>query len=214
MIRGVLFDMDGVLVDTEEYICQAAIGMFREIGVETTPADFKPFTGTGENRYIGGVAGKYGIDIDIEKAKARTYEIYANLAKGRINPLPGALSFVERCRMKGLGLALATSADRIKMEINLMESGISADNFRSIITGLDVINKKPAPDIYLKAATELGFDPGDCLVVEDAISGVKSGKSAGCRCLAITTSFSPGDLKEADWIYSSLDIVPDEVISW
>jgi cytidine deaminase len=83
MIRGVLFDMDGVLVDSEEFICRAAIEMFMESGIETTPEDFKPFTGTGENRYIGGVAEKYGISVDIEKVKARTYEIYGSIVRGK-----------------------------------------------------------------------------------------------------------------------------------
>ena len=72
MIRGVLFDMDGVLADSEPFICQAAIMMFAETGLTVIPGDFKPFMGTGENRYIGGVAEKYGLKIDIEKAKART----------------------------------------------------------------------------------------------------------------------------------------------
>lgn len=79
MIRGVLFDMDGVLADSEEYICRAAIMMFAELGYTVEPDDFKPFVGTGENRYVGGVAEKYGIDVDIEKVKARTYEIYGDI---------------------------------------------------------------------------------------------------------------------------------------
>lgn len=214
MIKGVLFDMDGVLVDSEEYICLAAIEMFKELGYATTPSDFKPFTGTGENRYIGGVAEKYGIPIDIDIVKARTYEIYGKLVRGQLVPLPGAEEFIGRCRQKGLRLALATSADRIKMEINLVETGIPPSTFGSIITGLDVINKKPFPDIYLSAADRLGLTPGECLVVEDAVSGIRAGRSAGCKCLAVTTSFSREELAEADWIVDSLLDVPDEVLDW
>jgi beta-phosphoglucomutase len=214
MIKGVLFDMDGVLADSEEYICLAAIEMFKEMGYATSPADFRPFTGTGENRYIGGVAEKYGIPINIDAVKARTYEIYGQLVRGRLLPLPGAAGFVERCRQKGLRLALATSADRIKMDINLMEIGIPPSIFGSIITGLDVVNKKPFPDIYLAAAASLGLNPAECLVVEDAVSGIRAGKSAGCRCLAVTTSFRREELKEADWIIDSLLDVPDEVLDW
>ena len=61
--------------------------------------------------------------------------------------------------------------------------------FDSIVTGMDVKNKKPFPDIYLKAADNIGLSPAECLVVEDAVSGIRAGKSAGCRCLAVTTSF-------------------------
>ena len=214
MIKGVLFDLDGVLVDSESFICNAAIIMFKELGTTVSPEDFKPFTGMGENRYIGGVAEKHKLNIDIEQVKARTYEIYEELVKGKLSPLPGAHEFIRKCREKGFRLVLATSTDRIKMEVNLREIGLAGDTFNSIITGLDAENKKPAPDIYLKAAESVGLEPNECLVVEDAVSGVKAAKAAGCMCLAVTTSFEASMLSEADWICSSLLEVPDEVINW
>ncbi len=214
MIKGVLFDMDGVLVDSESYISMAAILMFKELGINALPEDFKPFTGMGENRYIGGVAEKYGIVVDIEEVKARTYQIYEKLVTGKLSPLPGAHEFIGKCINRGFKLALATSADRIKMEVNLREIGLPAGKFNSIITGLDVENKKPAPDIYIMAAKSIGLEPNECLVVEDAVSGLKAGKAAGCRCLAVTTSFDAEALSEADWICESLLDVPDEVLNW
>jgi HAD superfamily hydrolase (TIGR01509 family) len=214
MIKGVLFDMDGVLVDSERFIAKAATIMFEELGVKVNPEDFHPFVGTGENRYIGGVAEKYGIKVDLPKVKARTYEIFGEIARKNLFPLPGAGEFIDRCRIRGLKMALATSADKVKMVINLTEIGLPPETFNSIITGEDVVNKKPFPDIYLKAAGSLGLKPGDCLVVEDAVSGIRSGKSAGCRCLAVTTSFTADSLHEADWIYPSLIEVPDEVLEW
>ena len=214
MIKGVLFDMDGVLVDSEPYICRAAILMFRELGVEVMAEDFQPFIGMGENRYIGGVAERHGVTVDIEQVKARTYEIYGEIVKGKLKPLPGAHEFIDRCRNKGFKLAVATSADRVKLEINLREIGLSDDFFHTIITGLDVKNKKPFPDIYLKAADSLDLLAGDCLVVEDAVSGIEAGKAAGCKCLAVTTSFDASDLWDADWICDSLLNVPEEALNW
>jgi HAD superfamily hydrolase (TIGR01509 family) len=213
-MKAVLFDMDGVLTDSEHFICQAAMEMFREKGLTVKPDDFKPFTGMGENRYIGGVAEKYGLKVDINEVKERTYAIYDKMVKGKLSPLKGVNEFIGRCRKKGLKLALATSADRIKMEINLREIGLDGSTFDAIVTGLDVVNKKPAPDIYLKAAEMLNINPGDCLVVEDAVSGIKAGKRAGCRCLAVTTSFGKNELTEADWICDSLAVVPESVLSW
>jgi beta-phosphoglucomutase len=214
MIKGVLFDMDGVLIDSEQFICKAAIMMFDELGVKVFPEDFHPFVGMGENRYIGGVAESHGVKVDIEKVKARTYEIYEIIVRGKLSPLPGAHEFIEKCHNKGLKLALATSADSVKMEVNLREIGLSRDTFHSIITGLDVENKKPFPDIYVKAAKNIGLETQECLVVEDAVSGIKAGKSAGCRCLAVTSSFKASDLHEADWICESLLRVPEEVLNW
>jgi len=206
--------MDGVLVDSEHFICKAAIMMFRELGINVSPQDFQPFVGMGVNRYIGGVAERHGIKVDIEQVKARTYKIYEEIVKGKLSPLPGAHEFISKCRNKELKLALATSADTIKMEVNLKEIGLSRDSFDTIITGLDVNKKKPFPDIYLKAAESLGLKAGDCLVVEDAVSGIEAAKAAGCKCLAVTSSFDSVALKEADWIRDSLVNVPEDVLNW
>lgn len=214
MIKGVLFDMDGVLVDSESFICKAAIMMFNELGINALPDDFIPFVGMGENRYIGGVAEKYGISVNINKVKARTYQIYETIIRGQLKPLPGVYEFIEKCRKKKLKLAIATSADSVKMEANLREIGLSYSIFNATVTGLDVINKKPFPDIYIKAAGCIGVKPEECLVAEDAVSGVKAAKAAGCKCLAVTTSFDREKLKEADWICNSLMDAPDEALNW
>jgi HAD superfamily hydrolase (TIGR01509 family) len=216
MIKAVLFDMDGVLVDSEEYICKAAMAMFEEKGLKVEPEDFLPFVGAGEDRYIGGVAQKYDFPLDLPKAKERTYEIYGEMVSGNIEPLPGVKEFIDRCREKGLKLAVATSADKVKMLTNLREIGIPAETFDQTLNGQDVEHKKPAPDIYLIAAGKLGVDPKSCLVVEDAQNGVEAAKAAGCKCLGLTTSFSAEQLrsKGADWIAADLSGAPDEVINW
>ena len=80
-IQAVLFDMDGVLVDSEAYICRAGMAMFAEKGYAVLAEDFLPFTGMGENRYLGGVAEKHQIPFNLEIDKARTYEFYAEMVK-------------------------------------------------------------------------------------------------------------------------------------
>lgn len=213
-IKGVLFDMDGVLVDSEKFICEAATRMFAEHCVYVEPEDFLPFVGSGETRYLGGVAEKYHFQFDPEQDKTRTYEIYGDLVKGKLKPLKGVVSFIALCRQKGLKLAVATSADRIKMEINLREIGISVETFDATINGMEVVNKKPDPEIFVKAAHKLGLKPEECLVVEDAVNGVKAAKAAGCKCLGLTTSFSIEDLANADWLAKDLSEVPEETINW
>jgi beta-phosphoglucomutase len=214
MIKGVLFDMDGVLVDSESFICKAAMMMFDELGVITTPEDFLPFLGMGENKYLGGVAEKHGAKVDINNIKARTYEIYGEIVRENLYPLPGVHEFISECLNRGFKLALATSADRVKMEVSLKEIGLSQKTFHSIVTGLDVENKKPFPDIYIKAAGNIGLKPHECLVVEDTISGLKAGKEAGCKCLAVASSFDAAMLQQADWICESLLNVPAEATNW
>ena len=208
MIQAVLFDMDGVLVDTERQMCLAAIAMFDELGITVQPDDFLPFVGAGENRYLGGVAEKYGIVLDIETAKFRAYTIYGEIVKGCLTPLSGVREFIGRCRANGLKTVVATSADFMKMEINLREIGLPAESFDATVNGLEVVHKKPSPEIYLLAAQKAGVTPEHCLVVEDAINGVQAAKAAGMFCLALTTSFSADQLKQADWICRDLSDIP------
>ncbi len=206
--------MDGVLLDSEKYICQAGIAMFKEKGFQVAPEDFMEFTGMGENRYLGGVAEKHGIPFNLEKDKARTYEIYKTMVAGKLKPLKGVLEFIEKCQSLGLKMAVASSADPPKIEINLDEIGIPASTFHTVVSGLDIEHKKPAPDIFLKAAENMGVDPSECLVIEDAVSGVAAGKAAGAKVLALTTAFTAGKLSEADWVAPFLTGVGDEVLSW
>ena len=191
MIKGILFDMDGVLVDSEEYICKAAVGYFKERGLTVSPDDFIPFVGAGEDRYLGGVAEKYHFTIpDISEAKLQTYAIYAEIVRNRLSPMKGVVDFIQESKRRGLRLAVATSADKTKMEINLHEMGLDHGEFDLLINGLDVERKKPFPDIYELAAEKLGLFPADCIVIEDAVNGVQAAKAAGSYCIGITSSFS------------------------
>lgn len=212
--KGIIFDMDGVLVDSEPYIMKAAMQMFAELGLKTVPEDFHPFTGTGENRFLGGVAEKYNFPVDIQQAKKRTYDIYLEIIKGKLKPLPGAREFVNNCRALGKKIAIASSADWRKVEGNLSEIKLPAALFDAIVAGEDVVHKKPAPDIFLLAAQKIGIDPKDCLIVEDALSGIKAAKAAGCKCLAITSSYIVDKLPGADFYAPDLAHVPKDAINW
>ncbi len=214
MIKGVLFDMDGVLLDSEEFMCESAIRMFSEKGLTVTKKDFEPFVGMGENRYLGGVAEQYGCEFNLDIDKARAYEIYAEITKGKLVPLPGVHDFIRRCKNKSLKLAVATSADKVKMEINLKALALPDNALDLTVNGLEVERKKPFPDIYLEAARRLGLKPEECLVVEDALSGIDSARAAGCKCLALATSFPADRLMHADWVSKTLADAPEASINW
>lgn len=213
-LRGVVFDMDGVLVDSEPFIAGAAIQMFAEKGYAVRPEEFRPFVGTGEDRFIGGVAEARGIPFELEVDKARTYAIYLELIKGRLGPLAGAREFVLACRARGLLLAVASSADAIKVEGNLDAIGLPLSTFDAIVNGSQVARKKPAPDIFLEAVRRLGLPASACLVIEDAIAGVTAARAAGARCLGLTTTFTREQLAAADWIAPDLAHVPEAAIAW
>ena len=213
-ILGVIFDMDGVLVDSEAYICRAAQQMFRDrYGVEVPAEDFLPFVGAGETKYIGGPAEKHGIAIDMPADKIRTYEIYLEMIAEELGPLPGAVDFIAWLRQRGAKLAVASAADRMKVEGNLRAIGYGEDAFDAVITGSDVTRHKPDPQCFLMAAERMGLDPASCLVVEDAVNGCKAARAAGASCLGLTTSFSDAQLTEAGAQYTAPDLasVPEDL---
>lgn len=213
-LRGVIFDMDGVLVLSEPLIAEAAIRMFAEKGAVVRHEEFQPFIGMGEDRFIGGVAEARGIPLDPAPDKARTYAIYLDLIKGKLKPLPGVVDYVRKCRERGLKIAVASSADTIKVEGNLHEIGMPPEQFDVVVSGSEVARKKPAPDIFLEASRRLGLDCATCLVVEDAVAGVAAAKAAGAHCLAVTTSFPAEQLAAADWVAHDLTVAPPEALDW
>lgn len=201
---AVIFDMDGVLTDSEPIINAAAVAMFRERGVTVQPEDFTPFIGTGENRYLGGVAALHGVQGDIAEMKHRTYEIYLDMVTRDLVAFPGAVELVRTCRTAGFKIAVASSADLVKVAANLNRIGLPPAYFDAVITAEKVEHKKPAPDIFLAAAREVGVPPSACVVVEDAVNGVEAALAAGMRCIAVASSFAAEKLQRATLVRPSI----------
>ena len=202
--RAVIFDMDGVLTDSEPLICAAAVAMFREFGLVVQPEDFHPFVGTGENRYLGGVAEKYGFALDIPAAKNRTYEIYLESVPDQLRAFPGARDLVLACRAAQLRTAVASSADLIKIEANLRKIALLPATWDAVVCAEHVEHKKPAPDIFLAAARELGCLPEECVVIEDAVNGIEAALAAGMRCVAVAQTFPAEKLAAAHLVRSAM----------
>lgn len=187
--KAVIFDMDGVLVDSEPVILAAALAGLREFGVQAAPQDFAPFIGCGEVKFIGGVAEKYGVPYRAEM-KDRVYQIYLQIVAEKLRLYSSVPQGLQQLRDVGYLLALASSADRIKIDANLTVAGICPELFSVLLSAEDVTRKKPDPEIYLRTAERLQLLPQQCLVVEDALNGIRSAKAAGMRCLAVCTTFT------------------------
>jgi HAD superfamily hydrolase (TIGR01509 family) len=211
-MKCVIFDMDGVLVDSEPVIEMAAIMFFKENGVNAVSEDFKPFIGTGEDRYIGGVCEKYGLKYNTAM-KGKVYRIYQEIVGKYLKKYDGTIPLLTKLAENGYRIALASSADKIKIDANLSVAGIDMKLFSAVVSGEDVVNKKPFPDIFLKAAQMLGASPHDCVVVEDATNGIQAAKSAGMKCVGITTSFKEDVLKlaGADAICGDISLIFDDI---
>ena len=186
---AVIFDMDGVLCDSEPFIAAAAAEMLRRrYGIVVPREDFVPFVGTGEDRFISGAAAAHGVTVDLALDKPLTYEIYLELIPGSLQPINGVAGFLAAARAAGLRLALATSSDRPKLDGNLAAIGIPESTFDVLVSAEHVTHKKPDPETFLRAVERLGLSASRCLVVEDARNGVQAGRAAGCPVLGITSS--------------------------
>lgn len=208
--QAVLFDCDGVLVDSEAPLARIAAMALRDFGIPAEPADFAPFVGMGEDAYIGGVAAQYGATFTME-LKRHVYDKYIERCDEFVRPMPGIPELLRVLRAADWRLAMATSADRVKAVANLRILGMEDRGFDAVVTGDDVLRKKPYPDIYLEAARRCGVAPGDAWVIEDAESGIQAGKAAGMRVIGLTSTLPSARLTSAgaDAVVDRLDQVAD-----
>ncbi|KAL5219380.1 hypothetical protein ABZP36_020064 [Zizania latifolia] len=199
-VSAVLFDMDGVLCNSEELSRLAGVDVLAEMGVDVTVDDFVPYMGTGEANFLGGVARVKGVkDFNPESAKKRFFEIYLDkFAKPDSGiGFPGALELIMECKNAGLKVAVASSADRVKVDANLAAAGLPVSLFDAIVSADAFENLKPAPDIFLSASKNLGVDTTECIVIEDALAGVQAATAAEMRCIAVMTTLQEDALHQA-----------------
>lgn len=207
---AIIFDVDGVVADTETLNARASVMMFEELYDTTVqPEDFREFVGTGDERYVEGVAEKYEVQIDTEKAVERRRENFFKLQEKEPLPaMPGVMDIVETARVSAdVMLAIATSGNRDKQFPVIEGAGLELEWFDVVVTGDDVTRKKPDPQIYEITAEKLGLPPERCVVLEDAPAGVASAKSASAVCVAVTSSVEAKKLRDADLVVDSLEKV-------
>ena len=187
-MKAILFDMDGVLIDSETLMAKSAILALRDYGIDPTPEDFIPFVGRGEDKYIGGGARKYSLAYD-PAMKARAYHYYGLYVETEAFVPKDVHQVLTAVKQRGYRIAVCTSADYAKVVHNLRAIGLAEDFFDAFVTGDNIQNLKPHPEIYLTGAKLTGAEPADCLVVEDAPSGIKAAHAGGMKAVGITSSF-------------------------
>jgi HAD superfamily hydrolase (TIGR01509 family) len=202
-IRAVIFDMDGVIVDSEPYSMQALIDILRQHGVEPTADELRRSYGRRVRDDFVDYFSRYGVTADVHIAIAHKQARYYHLAAGHLQPFPGVMALLQRVRDHGYRLALASSGDRVKVAFGMQALELNG-TFEAIVSGDDVTHSKPAPEIYLTAAQRLGIAPTECIAIEDAPAGVEAAKRAGMCCIAVTNSVARQQLQRADLIVDSL----------
>ena len=210
VISAAIFDLDGLLADTECLHCRAYQLTLSEHGVDLQDAEYAEHW----VRYGNGIAdwvSLRGLTLDPHALRLRKSSHYIDLLASSLRPMEGALELLDLLHGK-LRIALASSSYRDAVEGVISGLGIGRF-FEVIVTGLDVEHVKPAPDIFLKAARDLGVPPSECLVLEDAEKGVIAAHRAGMRCIAVPNDYTRHhDFSLATKICASLREVTPEVL--
>ncbi len=189
-IHGAIFDQDGLLFDTEIVFERSWKQTGAELGLDVPDALPHACCGCGRNE-LPAVIRRFFPEVDVadyvERALNRAWA-----AQMATSPAlkPGVRELLERCRARDVKTAVASSSVRRLVEHNLSASGL-ADLFDAVVTGEDVKRGKPAPDIFLLAASRLGVAPSECLVFEDAFTGIRAAHAAGCRPVLIPDRLQP-----------------------
>ncbi len=200
MIQAVLFDMDGLIVDTEPIHFRAFQIYMREFGIEMPESMMPDLLGYTEEDNLRDLKAKYNLDTPLEEMVARRGAIYLHLLRTAPLPIfPGFWELSEEVRRRGIKRAVVSSANGEQVKIALRRlfeqqpgKGSPDDYFDGIVTGDDITSNKPDPDIYLLAAQRLGIPPADCLALEDTPPGVQSAASAGMTVVAVPNEYSRG----------------------
>jgi len=204
--RAVLWDMDGVIVDSAYYHMRSWQETYRRHGITYTERDFKRDFGKRNEEIIKTVLGNDFAEDKFE-AIAREKEItFRQLIKGNVKALPGVVKLLDALESAGFLQALVSSTPLENIDLIIDSLGIRRF-FREIVSGYDVTEGKPSPQGYLLAARRLDVLPQDCLVIEDAMAGIGAARAAGMKCIAVTTTHSAEKLAAADRVISSLESV-------
>ena len=214
MIESVVFDLDGVIVDSEHVWDEVRERYTRESGgtyTESATRDMMGMSSLEWSRYMADELGVPGTPDEINAAVVERM-----LARyGQAPPLiPGAVDAVRRCAERW-PLAVASSSNPELIEVVLDAAGLH-DAIRVVVSSEEVPRGKPAPDVYLEAARQLGVPPERCAAVEDSHGGIRSAKSAGMRVIAIPNASYPPDadaLAQADVVIRSLDELTPELVA-
>lgn len=209
--KAVLWDMDGVIVDTASYHLESWQEAFATRGIKFTAAQFRGTFGQRNDNIIRSVLGK---DVPAEelKAIARHKEtIFLQKIDGNVQAFPGAPELIEALNQHGFHQAVASSAPMENIRLMLGSLGLLAC-FQATVCGRDVTRGKPDPQVFLTAAERLNIQPRRCVVIEDAVAGVQAARAAGMKSLAVTTSHPRSSLAAADLVVDSLTEVSAETI--
>jgi beta-phosphoglucomutase len=206
-----IFDMDGVIVDSNPYHRIALKQFCEKYGYHLTEEELlKNIYGRTNKEWITNLFGK------LPASKLGEYEeekesLFRRIYENDIRPLPGLISFLKELDRLSIPRAIGTSAPRSNVDFVLSRTGLTP-YFKVILDESDVVHGKPNPEIYLKVAAALNMAPDQCIVLEDSISGISAGKTAGSKVIGVATTHTKEELETALVIKDFQGLKPESLI--
>jgi HAD superfamily hydrolase (TIGR01509 family) len=215
MLKAVLFDMDGVIIDSEPLHHKAYHGMFKEVGISVSDDLYESFTGQATLYICKQLVLKFNLKQAPKELVAIKRRIFKDLFFNdpELDLIDGVLELIKNYHKNGLTLVLASSASMTT--INNVFTRFNLDQyFKAKLSGADLKASKPHPEIFLKAAEASGFKPSECMVIEDSTNGVKAAHAAGIFCVGFKSPHSKNqDYSLANKVITSFEEIGFEVVA-
>lgn len=209
-IKAVIFDMDGLLLDTEKLLIRFWVQAANEAGFPMTRENALSIRSLHRSFVIPYLKGLFGEEFDYVKIRARRMELMSDyLSKNPLELKPGAVELLDFLNEKGLQTAIATATDMERTREYLRRAGI-LEKFDTLVSAAMVEQGKPKPDIYIYAAKQLGLLPKECVALEDSPNGVRSAAGAGCVTIMVPDLTQP-DKELSEMIFAKANSLSDVV---
>ena len=220
--EAVVFDMDGVLFDTETVSKKGWIKTAQEMGIPDIEESLKNCTGVTEPAMRAYLTGRYGSDFPYEAFRARTSALFQEtIEREGVRLMPGVKEILDFLKAQGKAIALASSS-RMQSIMHHLDAHGMAHYFDAILSGDQVQNGKPDPEIYLKACAALGKEPCRCIALEDSLNGIRAAHGAGMMAVMVPDQIAPTDeiraltyaIRDSLWDVRYWLAAPDEREEW
>ncbi len=196
MTTALIWDCDGVLVDSEKHSCSAWLPVLARRGIDVDLDYIETFIGRSDGAVLEDLKRRTGQTLDVDDLLEERQLEYFRLAEGATDPFPGLPALLAQFRAEDVPMAVASSGRLAKIRYSLAQAGLD-DCFDILCSATEVAQGKPAPDLFLLAAKRLGVAPSECAVIEDSVPGLQGAIAAGMRPLGFTSSHSASVLREA-----------------
>jgi HAD superfamily hydrolase (TIGR01509 family) len=195
IMLAILFDCDGVLVDSEKLSCSSWLPVLARQGIRAELEEIEQFVGKSDRAVLSYFRARTGRKLNEELIAEREAE-YFRLGRGKLKSFPGSRKLLEALERRNVAVAVVSSGRPERIRFNLQQAGL-ADRFNVVCSVTEVARGKPAPDLFLLGASRLGVKPERCIVVEDSVFGIQAARAANMFALGFASSYSPTELVAA-----------------